>query len=128
MVVSIPKLPTLDEIASDPCLAMRLPPRAIAALMAKCGAAQGAIAAALVLDSQGQYQLENSASDRNDFITLEAAAAILGRSKNWILRNRIKKSLPFVRQISGKTFMVSESSLRKWIESRPRRSEHLRTL
>jgi hypothetical protein len=110
-------IPSLDEIARDPARLAALPRETIVALLARVNGLQSALAWMLVADSRSADPVI-SPSDPRDSITLEAASRILGRSKNWILRNRTKKHLPFIRQVSDKTFMVSESSLRKWIESR----------
>jgi Helix-turn-helix domain len=114
-------IPTLDELAMRSDRVHGLAPEVLIALMVKAAAVQNLLAAkALSLTiANGAHPPGTRNSDQGDLMSIEAAAAILGRSRNWLLRNRNKKHLPFIRQVSDKTFMVSESSLRKWIEGRP---------
>jgi hypothetical protein len=115
-------VPLLDEICAHPDRVHDLEFGVLTALMAKAASAQNLLAAealARMIDSRGARPTSGHQSDQGDLISIEAAVPILGRSKNWILRNRNKKHLPFIRQVSDKTLIVSESSLRKWIEGRP---------
>jgi len=108
---------TLDAIASHPERALELRPETALALLARAAAAQAALMARLVAPSTTAATPESTAPpDRT--ISLEEAAALIHRPRQWIVRNR--KRLPWVHRISRKTFVASERAVRRWVAAQPR--------
>jgi hypothetical protein len=107
-------VPTVKELAQNPARARGLSPTVIAGLLAKCGAdlaelsgAQNALAAAL-LDSKQAPQ--NTADADDKMLTADEAAQVLHRDRRWLYRHA--GDLPFVRRVSRKSLLCSESGLR----------------
>jgi Helix-turn-helix domain len=62
-----------------------------------------------------------SVSDEPDkLLTTEEAAALLRRSTKWISRHR--RSLPFARKLSERSWVYSEQGLRRWLARRGERA------
>lgn len=53
-------------------------------------------------------------------LTTEEAAALLRRSTKWISRHR--RSLPFARKLSERSWVYSEQGLRRWLARRGERA------
>ena len=108
-------LPTLADLVERPSLAASLPLEAAESLFvqanAQLAAAQGARDALLLRLAVG-----NPAPTVNEqkIRTLDAdqIAAALGQSRRWVFRNVAK--LPFIRRVSRKALVASESDLIKW--------------
>jgi hypothetical protein len=103
-------LPLLDAIAVDTALADGLPCEALSALMQRCAAVMTALAKA----HSSQATVQHAAPiDRT--LSADEIAEALGRNRRWVFRNACK--LPFVRRISRKCVVGSESGLRRWREA-----------
>jgi hypothetical protein len=113
-------VPTLDQLARDPLCAMGLPVLTLAALQAQIGAAQGALAAAMLsAPSQAvERAVETAAADGlpDRMLTIDEAAARLRKGRQWLYRNA---HLPFVRPISRKSLLVSETGLNAYLAAKP---------
>jgi predicted DNA-binding transcriptional regulator AlpA len=108
-------VPELDRIAADPRCLAGLSRSAIAGLLARSAAVQSALTAALVTeDSSERPAAINQDDDR--FLTVDEAAVMLRRSRQWIYRN--KHRLPFVKRLSAKSLLCSEAGLKQWLASR----------
>jgi hypothetical protein len=106
-------VPTLDQLARDPSAAVGLPTSALAALHLQCTAALSAIGFAWASAGQsGQTPAENR-DDR--MLTVDEAAAMLRRDRRWIYRH---SNLPFVRRVSRKSLLCSESGIKKWLAAK----------
>lgn len=110
-------VPTVKELARDPSRARGLSSTVIAALLAKCSAdlaelsaAQSALSAAL-LDSK-----QAAPPEVDDWITVDEAAGVLHHNRRWLYRNAA--NLPFVRRVSRKSLLCSESGIKKWMAAR----------
>ena len=57
----------------------------------------------------------------DDVASLEEVAAIIGKSRRWIIRNAA--ALPFVTRLTRKHYICSKAALQRWIASRPRPSK-----
>jgi hypothetical protein len=73
--------------------------------------AKGAIEAAIAASNQG----EEKEPDR--MLTVDEAAARLRRSRQWIYRHADR--LPFVRRLSRKSLLCSESGLNAYLAAKP---------
>jgi helix-turn-helix protein len=103
--------PTLDLVARDPdCLAGQ-PSEVLVKLMAQIAAAQSAVVARLLAPATGATKAEP-----DEMLTVQEASKLIRRDRQWIWRH--KKSLPFVKQISGKSLLVSKNGLESWLASR----------
>ena len=111
-------VPSLDDVARDPGLVTGLPPPVLAALAARCSAAHAIIAteqANQLLTSVGYPGPQPVASDK--MLTVEEASTRLRRSRRWLYRNADR--LPFVRRVSKKSLLVSESGLNAYLAVKP---------
>jgi predicted DNA-binding transcriptional regulator AlpA len=98
-------VPSLDQLASDPSYAAGLPREAIAALMAKCSAIQGVLAAAILLFD---------ADDQEDrLLTVEEAARVLAVSIDWAYRHG--KRLGLTVKLGDGTLRFSSAAIQKAI-------------
>jgi Helix-turn-helix domain len=59
---------------------------------------------------------EPEAAEPDKLLTTEEAAALLRRSTKWISRHR--RSLPFARKLSARSWVYSEQGLRRWLARR----------
>jgi Helix-turn-helix domain len=50
-------------------------------------------------------------------LTIDEAAARIRRSKKWLYRHR--ESLPFVRKLGPRSYVVSKQKLESWLAKRP---------
>jgi hypothetical protein len=105
-------VPSLDEIADDPSRLQELPGRTLATLAARTAAIQAALA-------QQQIQLAAEplrtapASDRT--LDADEIAVELGVDRRWVFR--YAKRLPFIKRISRKSLVASESAVKRWREA-----------
>jgi hypothetical protein len=110
--------PTLDELVVDSTRALGLSSDAIAVLMAKNAAVVTALAAALAVSkSEKKHKDEPIANDR--MLTPNEAASLLRRKPRWIYRNADR--LPFVKRVSAKSLLISETNLQKWLAATDRK-------
>jgi predicted DNA-binding transcriptional regulator AlpA len=108
---SVIALPSLDDIACNPTRARELAPDTLAMLLARCGAAQGALLAALVcLSGQG------SRVERSDIrlLTVDEASAKLGVTREWLYRRG--KRLGLAVKLGDGTLRFSSSALDAYIK------------
>jgi hypothetical protein len=104
------KDPSLDEIATMPALAEELPAPTRARLIGRASVAIAALAAAGTGGDHGDAS--------EDWISPEAAAALLGfRSKRTLLRAPAGK-YPFLKRLSRRNVRISRSGLDTWMKSR----------
>ena len=100
---------TLEDISREPLRARGLSPDAIAALLAQCGAAQGALLAALA-SSNGYAQAPNQ-EDR--LLTVGEAAAKLAVKPEWLYRRG--KRLGLAVKLGDGTLRFSNNALEGYI-------------
>jgi hypothetical protein len=85
------------------------------ALPALCGAL-AAVQAEILLPA-ATVALGGDLARQDRTLTPEQAAAVVGRSRDWVYRHR--HELPTTRLSSGR-WVVSEARLRRWMEARSR--------
>jgi predicted DNA-binding transcriptional regulator AlpA len=108
-------VPELDRIAADPRCLVGLSRSAIAGLLLRSAVVQSALTAVLATaDSREQPAAIDQDDDR--MLTIDEAAVMLRRSRQWIYRN--KHRLPFVKRLSSKSLLCSESGMKRWLASR----------
>jgi predicted DNA-binding transcriptional regulator AlpA len=106
-------IPSLDQLARDPSVAVGLPPAVLVALHLQCATALSAIG--LAWAASGQSGQQATAENREDrMLTPDEAASILRRSKRWIYRHA--DHLPFIKRLSPKSVLCSEAGIKKWLE------------
>jgi len=100
---------TLEDLSREPSCARRLSPETIATLLARCGAAQGALLAALASSScDGQTpKLENR------LLTVDDAAAKLAVKPEWLYRRG--KQLGLAVKLGDGTLRFSNQALDRYI-------------
>jgi hypothetical protein len=108
-------IPTLDQLASDPSCASILGLSVLAALQARCAAAQGAIAAAMsgAIAQTARGRIEQGMTDRT--LNADQIALELGTTRRQVFRN--SKKYPFIRRTSRKVLVCSEAALLRWREA-----------
>jgi hypothetical protein len=86
----------------------------LAALLGELKTLEGRVMGRLLLSASGQP----TASPREDehMLTVDEAAKVLRRGRQWIYRNA--HSLPFVKRISRKSLLCSETGLKRWLAAR----------
>jgi predicted DNA-binding transcriptional regulator AlpA len=111
-------VPSLDDIARDPGCAGGLPPRTLAALQSRAAVVQAALAAeALAAAIEPGAQPATAAQEESaKMLTVDEAAAMLRRSRQWIYRQA--PHLPFVKRISRKSLLCSEAGIKRWLATR----------
>lgn len=108
--MSLNAIPRLEEIAESPAAVSQLSSDVVEALLGKCSVAQGALVGRLLaLRASGNGPRE---PERENLLTAEQAAPILGVTPRWLYRH--SKKLPFARHLSRKVLRFSETGLRKW--------------
>jgi hypothetical protein len=120
-------VPSLDEIAREPTLAHGLAPEARALLLARCAAALAALSASLTVGEERPAAPTRSGTGPEDgrlgrivptadfSLDADEAAAMLRKPRRWLFENA--ERLPFVRRISKKTLLCSESGLKRWVQA-----------
>jgi hypothetical protein len=106
-------VPTLDELARDPSAAIGLPSSALAALQTRAAAVLLAIGAALATSTA----VDTQPAPPDVMLTVDEASARLRRSRQWLYRNA--EHLPFVRRLSRKSLLVSETGLNAYLAAKP---------
>lgn len=104
-------VPSLDEIARDSRRATGLPKATLASLLRRCAAAQSALVAEI--DEVTRDDQAVVAQDDDQMLTVEEAATVLRRSRQWIYRNAAH--LPFVKRISRKSLLCSRIGIARWL-------------
>jgi helix-turn-helix protein len=105
-------LPTLDDIARDPAQTCALSPKMRSELIVRASAIIALLAAPMIAEPSSPPAPEPD----DTMLTVEEAAKLIRRDRRWIWRH--KKTLPFVKQISGKSLLVSKRGLERWLASR----------
>src|SRR5581483_4979322 len=102
-------VPSLDELARDPQKAANLPPGVAAAMLVQAAAVQSVLAARIA-SAETAAPAPAPADPADEMLTPDEAAAILRRSRRWLYRNADR--LPFVKRLSPKSILCSESGIR----------------
>jgi hypothetical protein len=100
---------TLDDLSREPLRARGLSPDTIAALLAQCGAAQGALLAALA-SSNGSAETQNQ---ETRLLTVDEAAAKLAVTPEWLYRRG--KRLGLAVKLGDGTLRFSNNALEGYI-------------
>ena len=103
----------LEQIVTEPERAAHVSLERIPALLAQLASVQVILLSRLAVAPNGSKAPAPPPDDR--YLTADEAAAILRRSPRWLYR---QKKLPFVRRISRKVILFSESGLRRYMASR----------
>src|SRR5262245_40644558 len=97
-----------------PVLADALPRTVLVDLYRQVAPLEAHLRAALAASDPAPRQ---PAEPVEDWITLEEAAVICGRPRNWLLRRQPRPA--WIKRLGRKTFVVSRPGLRRWLDSRP---------
>jgi hypothetical protein len=100
---------SLDRLVEDPSRALALEQSTLAALLARCGTAQGALLAAIVSSGRGQQ-----AEIR--LLTVDEAAAKLSVTPDWLYRRG--KRLGLAVKLSDGTLRFSSVALDAYIKGK----------
>jgi len=107
---------TLDTIAAEPERALDLPIGEAMALLLRAASAQAALLTRVAsANSTKSTQAGTEIEAHDSTLSVAEIATLLKRPAAWIVRNRRK--LPFIHQVSPKTFVASERALRRWLNS-----------
>ena len=87
-------------------------PDQIPAAIAQLAAAQSTLAARMMTAAAQPRRQEE---EETNWLSVEEAAAKVGRSPRWFYRNA--KRLPFLKRLSRKVLLVSEAGMRRWVAS-----------
>ena len=107
-------VPTLDEVLRAPKRVTDLPAQVLLGLSAGAAAVQSTLASELLARGSTQDQMEAPQDDR--WLTPEEAAPILRKARRWIYRNQ--RILPFVKRISARSLLCSETGIHRWLATR----------
>ena len=107
-------VPTLDEIAREPGKAAALPPDTTRALFSQLVVVQAALLPQMLCTDRNPVA---APEPPEDWIALDAAAALVGRPRSWLLRRRPRPG--WLKRLSGKVFIVNRRGLQRWLDSRP---------
>lgn len=105
-LVSIPKL---ADLVNDPTKVPVLPVEVIPSLRGELARLDSLLLMRLSFPQSGNGPGE---PEKDNWLTAEQAAPILGVTPRWLYRRASK--LPFARRLSRKVLRFSESGLRKW--------------
>jgi hypothetical protein len=108
--------PSIDEVVQDPKRLTGLSEELLTALLARCGAAQGIITAALVTAGLTK-KVRLGPDPKTRMLNVEEAVEMLHVKRRWLYRNSGR--YPFIRRLSRKKLLISEKGLREWLASRP---------
>lgn len=114
-MANLTSLPSLDDVASDPARAHVLPANVLQGLLCRCVTLQTALLGALV--ATGSMPTD-SMTEADSLIDVDAAAARLGMSKDWLYRQA--KQLPF-HVPQGRLLRFSSHGIDRYIRSRQSR-------
>jgi hypothetical protein len=106
-------VPTLDEIVREPARAAALAAETVRALFGQAAIAQATLLPRLLLNDSGPAIPEKP----EDWISLEEAAALVGRPRSWLLRRHPRPA--WLKRLGRKTFVVNRRGLERWLDSRP---------
>ncbi len=106
-------VPSLDEIAREPAKAAALPAETARALFGQVVLVQAALLPQLLRPDAGA----DGPEPPEDWISLDAAAALVGRPRSWLLRRHPRPA--WVKRLGRKTFVVNRRALQRWLDSRP---------
>jgi hypothetical protein len=109
----LPTPPLLDAIIAAPDCLDRLSYDALTALRAKCAATMVTIESAQLLAVNRTNVKAIRKIENDKMLTADEAAALLRKQRRWIYRNADR--LPFVRRVSRKSLLCSESGLQQWL-------------
>jgi hypothetical protein len=109
-------VPTLDEVLRAPQRVTNLPAQVLLGLSAGAAAVQSTLASELLARGATQDQPQQEAAQDDRWLTPEEAAPILRKDRRWIYRNQ--RTLPFVRRISARSLLCSESGIHRWLATR----------
>jgi hypothetical protein len=107
---TIKPAPSLDALAADPAKVASLETGQVCVVLTQLAGLQASLAARLL------NRQEDDASVPDRMLSLEQAAEVLQQTPEWIRRHA--KRLPFVRRISRKRFLCSETGLNRWLANR----------
>jgi hypothetical protein len=110
-------VPSLDEILRNPRMAAGLPQSTVRDLLRRCAAAQSILVVEL-RPEEGVSDPMVTAPEDDRMLTAKEASELLRRNVRWLYRHR--KQLPFIRQISARSFLCSERGIRQWLDRRAR--------
>jgi hypothetical protein len=106
-----PKPPlSLDALVANPALVADLERAQVSAVLIQLAGLQTALGASL------QNHRSPAAPEPDRMLSLEQAAAILQQTPEWIRRHA--KRLPFIKRISRKKSLCSETGLNRWLAAR----------
>jgi hypothetical protein len=108
-VASKPSL-SLDALVAHPALVAGLEPAQVCAVLTQLAGLQAALAVRLL------NHPEPAAAEPDRMLSLEQAAALLQQTPEWIRRHA--KRLSFVKRVSRKKFLCSETGLNRWLATR----------
>lgn len=108
---NIRAVPSLDQIASDAACLEGLPTHTLHALALKAASVQSAIAAAALV--AGEPRVAGAHTERQ--LNADEIATALGVNRRWVFRHL--GQLPFIRRVSPKSLVASESALHRWRET-----------
>jgi hypothetical protein len=109
-------IPSLDELAGDPSRATGLSADALAALAARCAAAQSNLAAALLtLVVNGGTTEAPASNDGDQLLVIEEAAAKLRMTEDYLYR---RKDLPFRVNVGSGQVRFSLKGIEKFIRAK----------
>jgi hypothetical protein len=92
--------------------AAMVPQERIAPMLAQLAALQSAPAARLIQDPGTQNQSQQTATETEELLTAEQAAALLSVSVDWMYRHA--SGLPFTKRLSRKALRFSKAGLLRW--------------
>jgi hypothetical protein len=114
-LISLP----LDEVLRDPKRLTGLSQELLTEMLARCGAAQGVITAAIIrtaaLSKKSGLEREEL-KPKTKMLNVEEAAEMLHVKRRWLFRNAGR--YPFIHRLSQKKLLISEKGLREWLASR----------
>jgi len=114
-LISLPSI----EVVRDPKRLTGLSEEFLTALLARCGAAQGLITAAIIRAaalSKKPGLERDQVKPKTKMLNVEEAAEMLNVKRRWFYRN--SERYPFIRRLSRKKLLVCEKGLREWLASR----------
>ena len=100
---------TLEELSREPLSARRLSPETISTLLAQCGAAQGALLAALACSNS----VAQAPNQENRLLTVGEAATSLAVKPEWLYRRG--KRLGLAVKLGDGTLRFSNQALERYI-------------
>ena len=107
-------VPTLDEIAREPAKAATLPADTARALYGQLVLVQAALLPQLLCTDRNPVA---APEPPEDWISLDDAAALVGRPRSWLLRRQPRPA--WLKRLSGKVFVVNRAGLLRWLSNRP---------